>query len=165
MLPAGTKYLCSCPARSVFCHMDLFVRASGRGIISSDAHSILGMSQSAGNCAPSLLNTVHERPEWLMNLSISMRILECYKMSGLRFFPFLSMFAGREAEAVVWLKGGGDNWSWLFWCADNGVIRPNHIKGTLLSQQRPYSYSQDIGNCSWLWLDHGVRPKPFTGDD
>lgn len=145
--------------------MDLFVRASGRGIISSDAHSILGTSQSAGNCAPSLLNTVHERPEWLMNLSISMRILEPYKMSGLPFFPFLSMFAGREGEAVVWLKGGGDNWSWLFWCADNGVIRPNHIKGTLLSQQRPYSYSQDIGNCSWLWLDHGVRPKPFTGDD
>lgn len=47
----------------IFCHMNLLVHASGTGIISSDAQSILGTSQSAGNSATSLLNTVHERPE------------------------------------------------------------------------------------------------------
>lgn len=47
----------------------------------------------------------------MMNLSISGGIVERYKMSGL--FPFLSMFVGSEREEVVWLKGGGDNWSWL----------------------------------------------------
>lgn len=140
-----------------FCHMNLFVHASGGGgeIISSDAQSILGTSQSAGNCAPSSLNTVHERAEWMMNLSLSMGLLECNKTPGFCFSPLF--FVG---GAAVLLKGRGDNWSWLFWCADNAIIRPNHIKGTLLGQQGPSSYSQDIGNTpgeatsravNWLW--------------
>lgn len=99
--PAGTDCLFLFPtlfhclqACHIFCGMNLFVHASESGIISSDAQSILGTSQSAGNCAPSLLNTVHERAEWMMNSSIRIGLLECYKQPGLFFLFFLCLQGG-----------------------------------------------------------------------
>lgn len=145
----------------IFCHMNLFVHASGSGIIGFDAQSILGSSQSTGNCAPSQPNTVHERPEWMMNPSISVRLLECYKSPGSVFsFPFC--ICGKRAGAAVMLKGRGDNWSWLFWCEDNAIIRLNHIKGTLLGQQGPSSYSQDIGNVFCRQSEHAVKSNMMS---
>lgn len=112
--PAGSECLFSFPALfqclgacHSFCCRNLFVHASGSGIISSDAQSILGSSQSAGNCAPSLLNTVHERPEWMMNPSISMGPLEWYKMPGFYiFFLFFSFYVRREGGQLSCWKAG-----------------------------------------------------------
>lgn len=72
------------------------------------------------------------------------------------FHPFLPTFVGGGGVATV-LKGRGDNWSWLIWCADNTVIRRNHIKGTLLGQQGPSSYRQDIGNTHWFQSEHAAK--------
>lgn len=106
---------------------NLFVHASGTGIISSDAQSILGTSQSAGNCAPSPLNTVHERPEWMMNPPLAWGFWSVTRRLA-TVFSFSFYVCGEGGGAAVVLKGRGDNWSWLFWCADNAIIRPNHIK-------------------------------------
>lgn len=149
-------------ALHIFCHTNLFVQASGTGIISSDAQSILGTSLSSGNCAPSLLILYMKGlNEWWIHPLVWG--FWCVTRRPGSVFSFSFYVCGEGGGAAVVLKGRGDNWSWLFWCADNAIIRPNHIKGTLLGRQGPASYSQDIGNTPRLPSEHVVRSNklPF----